>query len=33
VLSRGEATQENLLALALGHGTAGGGGGPINNVA
>jgi len=33
VLSRGDATQENLLALALGHGTADGGGGPINDVA
>jgi rhamnose transport system ATP-binding protein len=33
VLSRGEATQENLLALALGHGTVDGAGGPINNVA
>jgi rhamnose transport system ATP-binding protein len=32
VLSRAEATQENLLALALGHGT-GGDGGPIENVA
>jgi hypothetical protein len=33
VLSRAEATQENLLALALGHGAGGGAGGPIDNVA
>jgi rhamnose transport system ATP-binding protein len=33
VLSRAEATQESLLALALGHGTGGGAGEPIDHVA